>query len=733
MHHLFVNGNADGLLEESVNSARLRAELAVLDIFLEHAVKRRATDPRRRSLNPFQDLVLDAQDILSRFSDDRLSAATDAQIEEATRGPEAEIRAEDPGGSRLGYLATMLSLGRFEERCLVLALAPEVDSKYSEIYSYLQDSISRSRPTIDLALQLFSTDPDDRIAFSPSAPLMRSHLLVEREPYESRLPMSQRTLSLEDRVLGFLFESPEIDYQIENWVNLLPVPKLPPRVPLDHAILDKTVTMARDCYAGGKAERRPIFHLLGRPGSGRRALAEVVCRESGTPLLAADMRAAGRPRDKVDSLWRLGRESLLQNAAILIENFDDLLEEDAEAALAALLQTIDDFSAPLVFLCGSREWRPPQVSTESPFVSVPCLSPSSHQRIALWNYHLETKHLLTDAEIAVLAGSFDFTDGQIREVVASARSMVSWEGTPEAPLGLEAVRAACRKQALPNVGHLARRVEPTQSWASLKLPEAPMKQLREIAAHVKHSAEVFGEWGFAQEFKYGVGLAACFEGVSGTGKTMAAGILAAETGQDLIRTDLSAIQSKYIGETNKHLNRLFDEAQTANAILFIDEADALFGKRSEVKDSHDRYANSEVAFLLQKIEDYRGTVILATNMKQNMDEAFLRRLRFVIHFPFPEADMRLEIWKAIFPKDAPVDPNLDYSWLARRLKIPGGNIKNIAIRAAFLAADKPLIPRRHNIDMSCIIEAAKREYEKLGRAYANEEFEGWRQPLEMVA
>jgi SpoVK/Ycf46/Vps4 family AAA+-type ATPase len=265
-----------------------------------------------------------------------------------------------------------------------------------------------------------------------------------------------------------------------------------------------------------------------------------------------------------------------------------------------------------------------------------------------------------------------------------------------------------------------------------------MKQLREIAAHLKHSAEVFGEWGFAQEFKYGVGLAACFEGVSGTGKTMAAGILAAETGQDLIRTDLSAIQSKYIGETNKHLNRLFDVAQAANAILFIDEADALFGKRSEVKDSHDRYANSEIAFLLQKIEDYRGTVILATNMKQNMDEAFLRRLRFVIHFPFPEADIRLEIWKTIFPKTAPIDPNLDYSWLARRLKVPGGNIKNIAIRAAFMAADKPLTPKPltpkpRTIDMSCVIEATKREYEKLGRAYANEEFEGWRKPLEIVA
>jgi hypothetical protein len=445
------------------------------------------------------------------------------------------------------------------------------------------------------------------------------------------------------------------------------------------------------------------------------------------------MRAAGRARDKVDSFWRLGRESLLHNAAILIENFDDLLEEEAEAALAALLQTIRDFSAPMVFLCGSREWRPPQVSAATPFVSVPCPAPAAHERIALWNYHLDTNHQLSEADVAALAGSFDFTDGQIRDVVAMARSMASWEGTAQAALRPGAVRAACRKQALPNLGNLAQRVERTKGWHSLKLPAAQMKQLREIAAHLKHSAEVYGKWGFAQEFQYGLGLAACFEGVSGTGKTIAAGILAAEVGQELIRTDLSAIQSKYIGETNKHLNRLFDEAQTANAILFIDEADALFGKRSEVKDSHVRYANSEVAFLLQKIEDYRGTVILATNMKQNMDEAFLRRLRFVIHFPFPDDSLRLAIWKDIFPIDAPADPDLDFPWLARRLKIAGGNIKNIAIRAAFLAADRPLTHEPRTIDMSCIVEAAQREYEKLGRAYVPEEFEGWRKPLEQVA
>ncbi len=323
------------------------------------------------------------------------------------------------------------------------------------------------------------------------------------------------------------------------------------------------------------------------------------------------------------------------------------------------------------------------------------------------------------------------TKPQIKQAVDSARSKAFWDGQPGAALSLETIRAACRKQALPNLGNLARRTDRTLGWEALKLPEPQLKQLKEIAAQIRHSAEVMGKWRFEMSFQYGLGLAACFEGVSGTGKTMAAGILAADVGQELITTDLSAIQSKYIGETNKHLKRVFEEAQTANAILFIDEADALFGKRSEVKDSHDRYANSEVAFLLQQIEEYRGTVILATNMKQNMDEAFLRRMRFMIHFPFPDEGMRLEIWKGIFPREAPVDPQLDHPWLARRLKVSGGGIKSIAIRSAFLAADRPEGERV--IDMACVVEAAKREYDKMGLTYLPAEFEGWRRPLEKTA
>lgn len=224
-------------------------------------------------------------------------------------------------------------------------------------------------------------------------------------------------------------------------------------------------------------------------------------------------------------------------------------------------------------------------------------------------------------------------------------------------------------------------------WSDIVLPETQLLQLHEIVAHVKRAQVIFEEWGFAKKFSYGKGVAALFEGLSGTGKTMAAGIVGAALALDLYRIDLSSVVSKYIGETEKNLERIFTEAQDSSAILFFDEADALFGKRSEVKDAHDRYANIETAYLLQRMEEYPGIVILASNMKQNVDEAFVRRMRFIIHFPFPAEEDRARIWQKAFPANAPLG-DVDFGWLARNLKITGGNIKNISLRAAFMAIER---------------------------------------------
>jgi hypothetical protein len=402
-------------------------------------------------------------------------------------------------------------------------------------------------------------------------------------------------------------------------------------------------------------------------------------------------------------------------AALLVEGFDELTSETKRRELNTFLGAVADFS-PLTFLSGTQRWisdKPRQL-----FLSLECPVPTSTARVQHWREYLRDTGFEAGAEDLVeLSSKFNFTEGQIRQTVEAARCLAYWENPSAPELTSSLLSRAGRSVATPRLGELARKIEPCHVWSDIVLPKAQLLQLREIVAHVKKAQVVFETWGFAKKFSYGRGLTALFEGLSGTGKTMAAGILSGALGLDLYKIDLSAVVSKYIGETEKNLNRIFAEAQDSNAILFFDEADALFGKRSEVKDAHDRYANLETAFLLQRMEEYSGIVIMASNMKQNMDEAFVRRLRFIIHFPFPTDEDRERIWQKSFPADAPLGADVDFRWLARKLKITGGNIKNIGLRAAFLA-----IEQQRAIDMECLVEAAKREIEKIGKILALTEF-----------
>jgi SpoVK/Ycf46/Vps4 family AAA+-type ATPase len=280
------------------------------------------------------------------------------------------------------------------------------------------------------------------------------------------------------------------------------------------------------------------------------------------------------------------------------------------------------------------------------------------------------------------------------------------------PLRLTDVSAACRQLSARTLGGIAVKLTPKARWDDLVLPVDPMAMLHEIRDQFEHRHQVLDGWGFGAKLSRGKGLSALFSGPPGTGKTMAAEGLAAALGLDLYQVDLSTVVSKYIGETEKNLAKIFDEAGAGNAILFFDEADALFGKRTEVSDAHDRYANIETSYLLQKMDEYDGVVILASNLRQNLDEAFTRRLRFVVEFPFPDAESRRRIWHAVFPSQAPVSADVDFADLAERFALSGGNIKNIALHAAFLAAvDSDEIARRH------VMAGTRREFEKTGKVW----------------
>jgi SpoVK/Ycf46/Vps4 family AAA+-type ATPase len=320
-------------------------------------------------------------------------------------------------------------------------------------------------------------------------------------------------------------------------------------------------------------------------------------------------------------------------------------------------------------------------------------------------------------DLAALATKFKFTGGQIQDAATMARNLACLRDAKTARINTHDLYEACRLHSNQKLSALARKITPKYQWGDIVLPADRLEQLREICNHVKYRERVYGEWGFDRKLSLGKGLSVLFAGPSGTGKTMAAEIIAGALGLELYKIDISMVVSKYIGETEKNLSRIFVEAETSNAILFFDEADALFGKRSEVKDSHDRYANIEIGYLLQRMEEYEGVVILATNFRKNMDEAFVRRLHFTVEFPFPNEGDRRQIWQGIWPEDTPRHPALDIDFMARRFEITGGNIRNIALAAAFLAADDGNV-----ITMNHLLHGTKREYQKMGKVVAENEF-----------
>ena len=341
--------------------------------------------------------------------------------------------------------------------------------------------------------------------------------------------------------------------------------------------------------------------------------------------------------------------------------------------------------------------------------------PDASSQAELWTRTLGASAQGLQGDLEAIVEQFDLGPAGIARAAALAMDQAALRAPAHPEIGSGDLWEACRRQAGPQIGQLARKIEPCYDWNDIVVPGEVLRQLHEITGQVANRHHVYQNWGFGKKLTRGRGISALFSGASGVGKTMAAEVIAHDLKLDLYRIDLAGVVSKYIGETEKNLRSVFDAAERSGAILFFDEADALFGKRSEVKDSHDRYANIEINYLLQRMEDYRGLAILATNMRGSMDAAFTRRLRFIVDFPFPDATQRVEIWRKVFPPEAHVlDLNLA---VLSRLEIPGGNIRNIAVNAAFMAAADG-----SSIGMDHVMRAARREYAKIDRLILDSEF-----------
>jgi AAA+ superfamily predicted ATPase len=440
-----------------------------------------------------------------------------------------------------------------------------------------------------------------------------------------------------------------------------------------------------------------LIQLCGEELQGKRAVAAAACARVHLLLYAIPAHAVPHHPAELDALLRLWqREAVLNESGLLID-CDEAGGGDA-ARDGAIAHLLEDVQGLLIV----SSWAPRCV-LRRPMLTLEIAKPTAAEQRTLWRDFLGAAAARLNGNLEVLGAQFNFNESAIRGACAEALQPATQGRDLDAALW-----EACRTQARPRLDDLTQRIVPAATWEDLVLPETQKQVLREIEIHVRRRAKVYQTWGFATRGSRGLGISALFSGPSGTGKTMAGEVLAHELKLDLYRIDLSQVVSKYIGETEKNLRRVFDGAEAGCAILLFDEADALFGKRSEVKDSHDRYANVEISYLLQRMEAYRGLAILTTNMKSALDSAFQRRIRFVVQFPFPDAGQRAEIWRRVFPAETPVE-SLDYVRLAR-LQVAGGNIRNIAMNAAFLAADA-----EQPVGMAHLLQAARSEYAKLER------------------
>ena len=629
-------------------------------------------------------------------------------------------------GSRLAWLQETFDLSNFDLDIAAIALAPELDRRYERLYAYLQDDVTRKRPTVDLALNLLCRDAATKLArrdrFSSDAPSIRHQLLhLVWDSSQPKPTLLTRNLQLDEQVVRFLLGETGLDSRLTSFCQLI---QPADRVSDSKEAVQKALILL--CQESQQTQQPLRLYFQGSDRSGKRLTAAAIAAELQVPLLQADLARIVADKADLEAIVKLiVREAQFQNALLYIESAELLQQEERAIFYESLVEAIAHNNG-ITILAGSESWHP-KAASRLKIVTVPFSLPDFAQRRREWQNRLQiTGMSIPEAEIDALSDRFRLNADEIADVVATACQNVrwkiatgEWQKLSQTPAGDRAsmLFAAARAQTSRELAALARKIEPQYRWEDIVLPADPQTQLREICTQVKYRHLVCKEWGFDSKLSLGKGLNVLFSGPPGTGKTMAAEVIAGELQLDLYKIDLSQIVSKYIGETEKNLNRIFTAAATSNAILFFDEADALFGKRTEVKDAHDRYANIEVGYLLQKMEEYEGLAILTTNSRSNMDDAFVRRLRFIIEFPLPSEKQRRQIWEKIWPDATPRSADLDLDLLAHRFEITGANIRNIALGAAFLAARDG-----GSVSMVHAIAALRREYQKMGKILMDQEF-----------
>lgn len=614
---------------------------------------------------------------------------------------------------RLKQLQETFGLSSFEWWAFVVCLAPGLDLRYERIFSYLQDDVTRVSATVDLLLNLLLPGDPARLdylrCFERRSPLRFFRLLLPVEEPNKHPNTLRQAFHVAPGIVDWLLGSYSPSVALGEWAEYIPY------TDPEDGNAESVFLLDGIPQAAVFSDVHPMLSLYGEDFLQQELLARQLTTALGKPFLKLKYLADETLEPALEKLFLAVRDARMLDALLYIQGCDVFI--DREGCLLpssfAALKLVEDS----ILLSSKKSFKlDSEISGDSTvLMRIPFASLSAKERVELWTSMLHgVARDFSPAELEILAGQFALSSGQI---VAAASSAISRAMQADRAVQSTDLFEAARLYSGHRLADLAHKIEPRYQWDDLVLPETPITMLREMVNMVQSRPMVLETWGLGRKLTAGSGISALFSGPPGTGKTLAAQIMANQLGVDLYRIDLSTVVSKYVGETEKNLERIFTEASESNAILFFDEADTLFGKRSEVKDAHDRYANIEVGYLLQRMENYNGVAILATNLRTNLDEAFTRRLQFIINFPFPDEEHRKRIWQVLMPPDLPLADDLDLKLMAKRFKLAGGSIRNIIASAAYLAAADG-----GQVNMPHLLHGAKREIQKMGKLLHENDF-----------
>lgn len=600
--------------------------------------------------------------------------------------------------STLEKLCQIFNLSSSERDILLLCTAIEFEASLANLYAAANGNPQMNYPTFYLAREILSETHWSAIA--PTSPLRRWQMIE----VGSSNSFTSSPLRIDERILHYLMGVRHLDKRLFELVELVSIQD---NLVYSH---DKIVKQIVEIWSQSPSYRLPILQLCGEDINNKRAIACAACYTLQLNLYAISAEKIPTDTNHLQQFIRLWKREYALNSIVLLLECQNLETFDTNQE-RAISQFIESIKYPLIISNDERRRQ-----RLRPFITFDIYNPTAQEQRLIWQNNLDEITPNINQEVENLVSQFNLTTPAIQAACLKAKTLKI--ETQEKSSIQNQLWNICRIQARPRLDELAQRIESTFSWDDLVLPEKEMNIVRQISVHVQQRTKVYENWGLGSKSGRGNGIAAMFAGASGTGKTMAADVLGNDLNLDVYRIDLSSLVSKYIGETEKNLRRVFDAAEAGGVILLFDEADSIFGKRSDVKSSNDHYANLQVGYLLQRMESYRGLAILTTNLKNSIDQAFLRRIRFVVEFPFPDRKQRAEIWRRVFPKQTPTE-GLDFKRLGQ-LTVAGGNIRNIALNAAFLAADAD-----EAVQMKHILQAAKAEYVKLERQLTDIETKGW--------